>query len=61
MGILRDWVVDTVAAVYKEGGTTLAMKALERHALQLDQRVRLEIEARAGERKVEEDKKRSQQ
>ena len=61
VGILRDWVVDTVAGVFEEGESTLTIKALEQYALQPDQRVRLEMEARAGERKVKEGKARSQQ
>jgi hypothetical protein len=61
VGILRDWVVDTVAALCEEGGTSLTIQALEHYALQPDQRVRLEMEARAGEHKVEEGKARSQQ
>ncbi len=35
------------------GETTLTIEALKRHALQPDQRARMEIEARTGERKVE--------
>lgn len=61
VGILRDWMVDTVAAVFEEGGTTLTIQALEQYALQPDQRVRMEMEARAGERKIEEGKARSMQ
>lgn len=61
VGILRDWMVDTVAGIFEEGGTTLTIKALEQYALQPEQRVRMEMEARAGERKVEEGKARSQQ
>jgi len=61
VGTLRDWVVETVAALCEEGGTTLTIKALEQYALQPDQRVRMEIEARAGEHKVEVGKARSQQ
>jgi energy-coupling factor transporter ATP-binding protein EcfA2 len=53
IGILRDWVVDTVAALCDEGATTLTIDALHVAALQPDQRVRLEREARAGEHKVE--------
>ena len=52
--ILRDWVVDTVAGLFEEEGSMLTIKALEQYALQPDQRVRLEMEARAGERKVRE-------
>jgi hypothetical protein len=54
IGILRDWLVDTVAALLLEGGTTLTMEALQAHALAVGQRVRLEMDARTGERKVEE-------
>ena len=61
IGILRDWVVETVAALCEEGGTTLTIEALKNHALQPDQRLRLEIEARTGEHKVEMEKARSQQ
>ena len=61
VGILSDWVVETVSALCEEGGTTLTMEALERHALQADQRLRLEMEARTGEHKVEKAKAHSQQ
>jgi hypothetical protein len=54
IGILRDWLVDTVAALLIEGGTTLTIEALQAHALAVGQRVRLEMDARTGERKVEE-------
>jgi hypothetical protein len=53
IGVLSDWLVETVDDLYKRGETTLTIKALERHALQPDQRARMEIEARTGERKVE--------
>lgn len=61
IGILSDWVVETVAALCEEGDTTLTLEALKRHALQPDQRLRLEMEARTGERKVEQEKARSAQ
>jgi hypothetical protein len=61
VGMLRDWVVDTVAALCEEGATALTIQALEHYTLQPDQRVRMEMEARAGERKVEEGKARSYQ
>ena len=61
MGILRDWIVDTVAALCEEGATTLTIEALQEHALQPDQRIRLEMEARAGEKKIEAAKARCQQ
>src|SRR5215469_13183937 len=53
IGVLSDWLVETVDDLYKRGETTFTIKALERHALQPDQRARMEIEARTGERKVE--------
>ena len=61
VGILRDWVVDTVAALCEEGQTTLTIEALKEYTLQPDQRVRLEMEVRAGEHKVETEKARSHQ
>jgi len=53
VGILKDWLVQTVAATLGEVGATLTLEVLTRHALQPAQRVRLEVEARAGEQKVE--------
>ena len=53
IGVLYDWLVETVDDLCKRGETTLTIEALERHALQPDQRARMEIEARTGERKVE--------
>ena len=53
IGVLGDWLVETVDSLYKQGGTTLTIEALERHALQPDQRARMEMEAHTGERKVE--------
>ncbi len=53
IGVLSDWLVETVDDLCKRGETTLTIKALQRHALQPDQRARMEIEARTGERKVE--------
>lgn len=53
VGILRDWLVDTVAALLTEGSSALTIEALQAHALQPGQRVRLEMEARSGEHKVE--------
>jgi DNA polymerase III delta prime subunit len=54
IGILRDWLVDTVAALLAEGAPVLTLEALQAHALAVGQRVRLEMDARTGERKVEE-------
>ena len=53
VGILRDWIVDTVAMLETSGGTILTREALQTCALEVGQRVRLEMEARTGERKVE--------
>lgn len=53
IGILRDWLVTTVAALASEGETTLTLSALRQFALQPAQRYRLEMDARMGERNVE--------
>src|SRR6266550_4009557 len=53
IGVLSDWLVETVDDLCKRGETTLTIETLQRHALQPDQRARMEIEARTGERKVE--------
>jgi hypothetical protein len=53
IGVLGDWLVETVEDLFKRGETTLTIDALKRHALQPDQRARMEIEAHTGERKVE--------
>ncbi len=52
VGILGDWIVETVDALWGKGETTLTIEALTRHALQPDQRARLEMEARTGENRV---------
>jgi hypothetical protein len=52
VGILKDWLVQAVAATLGATNATLTREALTRHALQPAQRVRLEVEARAGEHKV---------
>jgi hypothetical protein len=59
IGVLGDWLVETVDALCQEGATTLTIEALTRHALQPDQRLRMEMEARTGEFKVEQAKARS--
>ena len=61
IGVLSDWLVETVDTLCKEGATTLTIEALTRHALQPDQRVRMEMEARTGEHKVERAKAQSAQ
>ena len=52
VGVLGDWIVDTVDALWRAGETVLTVEALTRHALQPDQRARLEMEARTGENRV---------
>jgi DNA polymerase III delta prime subunit len=54
IGILRDWLVDTVATLLAEGEPVLTLEALQAQALAVGQRVRLEMDARTGERQVEE-------
>jgi DNA polymerase III delta prime subunit len=61
VGVLFDWIVDTVDALCQEGATTFTIEALKRHALQADQRLRLEMEARTGEYKVARAKAQSEQ
>ncbi|MFL5586952.1 MAG: ATP-binding protein [Ktedonobacteraceae bacterium] len=61
IGILGDWMVETVVSLCKEGETTLTLEAMKRHALQADQRLRLEMEARTGEYKIERAKAQSEQ
>ena len=61
IGVLSDWLVETVDALCQQGEITLTIEALKRHALQPDQRVRMEMEARTGERKVELAKAQSEQ
>jgi len=61
VGVLGDWMVETVDTLCKEGETTLTIEALKRHALQPDQQLRMEIEARTGEYKVERAKAQSEQ
>lgn len=53
IGVLGDWIVETVDTLCQAGATTLTLEALTRHALQPDQRIRMEMEARTGEHKVE--------
>ena len=59
--VLGDWMVETVDTLCKEGETTLTIEALKRHALQPDQQLRMEMEARTGEYKVERAKAQSEQ
>ena len=59
VGILSDWVVETVVTLCRAGETTLTLEALTKHALKPDQRLRLETEARTGEFKIEQAKAQS--
>ncbi len=52
VGVLGDWIVDTVDALWRTGEPVLTVEALTKHALQPDQRARLEMEARTGENRV---------
>lgn len=52
VGVLGDWIVETVDALWSSGETVLTTEALAQHALQPDQRARLEMEARTGEHRV---------
>src|SRR5713101_6202281 len=61
VGVLSDWLVETVDALYKQGETTLTIDALQKHALPPDLRARMEREARAGEFKMEQAKTQSEQ
>jgi AAA domain len=61
IGVLSDWIVETVDALYRQGATTLTIDALQKHALPSNLRVRMESEARAGEFKWEQAKAQSEQ
>ncbi len=61
IGVLSDWLVETVDALYKQGGTTLTIDALQKHALPPGLRARMEREARAGEFKMDQAKAQSEQ
>jgi hypothetical protein len=61
IGVLSDWLVETVDALSKQGGTTLTIDALHKHALPPGLRARMEREARAGEFKMDQAKTQSEQ
>ncbi len=61
IGVLSDWIVETVDALYRQGATTLTIDALQKHALPPNLRARMESEARAGEFKWEQVKAQSEQ
>ncbi len=52
IGILKDWLVDAVAATLVQEGTSLTEEILTRTMPHPARRVSLEMEARAGEHKV---------
>lgn len=52
VGILRDWLVDAVAATLVKQGTSLTEDILTRTMPHPARRLSLEMEARAGERKI---------
>lgn len=52
IGILSDWLTDTTAAILVKGGTVLTQEELTKHMLPEATRLSLELEARAGERKL---------
>jgi hypothetical protein len=52
VGVLGDWIVETVDALWGKGETVLTVEALTKYALQPDQRARMEMEARTGEHRV---------
>jgi DNA polymerase III delta prime subunit len=53
IGIVKTWLVDAVAATLAQGGTHLTEEMLIRTMLHPAKRVSLEMEARAGEHRVE--------
>ena len=61
IGVLSDWMVETVDALCERGETTLTIDALQKHALPPDLRARMEMEARTGEYKMERAKAQSEQ
>ncbi len=61
IGVLSDWLVETVDALCKQGGTALTIDALQKHALPPGLRARMEREARAGEFKMDQAKAQSEQ
>src|SRR5713101_8638723 len=52
IGVLKDWLVDAVAATLVQKGTCLTEEILTRTMPHPARRVSLEMEARAGEHKV---------
>jgi|SRR5216683_507372 len=52
IGVLKDWLVDAVAATLVQNGTSLTEEVLTKTMPHPARRLSLEIEARAGEHKV---------
>ncbi len=52
IGVLKDWLVDAVAATFVQNGTSLTEEILTRTMPHPARRLSLEMEARAGERQV---------
>jgi hypothetical protein len=52
IGVLKDWLVDAVAATLAKSGTSLTEEILTKTMPHPARRVSLEMEARAGEHKV---------
>ncbi|MEA5624759.1 ATP-binding protein [Nostoc sp. UHCC 0251] len=52
LGVLKDWLIRTVAAVLDDGNKALTLKQLHEHTLTLAQCERMAIEATEGEQKL---------
>lgn len=52
LGVLKDWLIRTVAAVLDDGNEALTLKQLHEHTLTLAQCERMAIEATEGEQKL---------
>ncbi len=52
VGVLKDWLIRTVAAILHDGGDTLSKERLSEHALQVSQCERMAIDAIEGEQKL---------
>lgn len=52
VGVLKDWLIRTVAAILHDGGHTLSKEKLSEHALQVGQCERMAIDAIEGEQKL---------
>ncbi len=52
VGVLKDWLIRTVAAILHDGGDTLSLERLSEQALQVGQCERMAIDAIEGEQKL---------